>query len=57
MRDYDLIIPSDCNCFEYRGGEPASALALMRKFLKGGQRGPVDEIAPAERAPKKKRSR
>jgi nicotinamidase-related amidase len=37
MRDYDLIIPSDCTVSN-TAGENREALTLMRKFLKADTR-------------------
>ena len=52
MRDYDLIIPSDCTASN-SAGENREALALMRKFLKADTRPSAKVRLPAPR--KKKR--
>ncbi len=54
MRDYDLIIPSDCTVSN-TAEENREALALMRKFLKADTRPSTDLRLP--RARKKKRAR
>ena len=52
MRDYDLIIPSDCTASN-SAEENREALALMRKFLKAATRPSAKVRLPAAR--KKKR--
>jgi nicotinamidase-related amidase len=52
MRDYDLIIPSDCAASN-SAGENREALALMRKFLKADTRPSTKIRLPTAR--KKKR--
>jgi nicotinamidase-related amidase len=52
MRDYDLIIPSDCTASN-TAGENRDALALMRKFLKADTRPSTKLRLP--RARRKKR--
>ncbi|HEY8835023.1 MAG TPA: isochorismatase family cysteine hydrolase [Chthoniobacterales bacterium] len=54
MRDFDLIIPSDCTVSN-TAEENRQALALMRKFLKADTRPSAKLRLP--RAPKKKRRR
>ena len=54
MRDYDLIIPSDCTASN-TAEENREALALMRKFLKADTR--VSTKLRLPRAGKKKRTR
>lgn len=53
MRDYDLIIPSDCSASN-SAQENREALALMRKFLKADTRPSAKVRLPAAR---KKKSR
>ncbi len=54
MRDYDLIIPSDCTVSN-TAEENRQALALMRKFLKADTRASTKLRLPS--GPKKKRRR
>jgi hypothetical protein len=54
MRDYDLIIPSDCTVSN-TAEENREALALMRKFLKADTRPSTKLRLPRVR--KKKRAR
>lgn len=51
MRDYELIVPSDC-CVSNTAGENRQALGLMRKFLKAETR-PSSRL----RLPKRRRKR
>jgi nicotinamidase-related amidase len=55
MRDYDLIVPSDCSASN-SAEENREALALMRKFLKADTRPSGKVRLPASRK-KKRRSR
>ena len=48
MRDYDLVIPSDCTASN-SAGENREALSLMRKFLKADTRPSTKVRLPAAR--------
>lgn len=53
MRDYDLVIPSDCTVSN-TAGENRQALALMRKFLKADTR-PSTKVRFPRAQPRKRR--
>ena len=55
MRDYDLIIPSDCTASN-SAEENREALALMRKFLKANTR-PSSKLRLSRVRKKKRRGR